>query len=194
MGPYAVWHGDLFLGEFAVPDYHEDEGFARHGNHVIPKGDLLVFVSMYRMEVYRITARSAYWSEEERLHATPVDTVWGNEVLPETLTEMTRWQIAAEATFAAAQERAWELFRSELTPAELNEWKSWRRVTFHGSSGQRYRLHEGRTSNIELIDFRGQRIRSYCVGPQGSLPMGDFLLGQYLGLKYAEEETLAKAP
>src|SRR3954470_19453983 len=62
-----------------------------------------------------------------------------------------------------------------------------------GNSGKHYRIRPKRQMNVEELDEQGVRIAAWCFGPEGELPIGDFMLAQKIALEKNERAALALA-
>ena len=94
-----------------------------------------------------------------------------------------------------ARLRALRLFRSWLTPAELEEYRRRRHVTLTGSAGGRYRLLPvtGSAQRVERHGSREYCRATYCLHPVEPVPPADISLGHYLLLKTDEPAFLEEA-
>lgn len=62
-----------------------------------------------------------------------------------------------------------------------------------GHTGRTYRLVNRKVMNIHKVDETGKVLKTWCVVPEGDLPLGDVLLAQKLALELYEIDTLARA-
>jgi hypothetical protein len=92
------------------------------------------------------------------------------------------------------QQKAEKLLKSWLSEAQLARYekKGWFEVVGN-VTGQRYRIHRGITSNIELIDAAGKRTGRICVVPKGLSALGDVMLAQKVALETDELGALKLA-
>ena len=92
------------------------------------------------------------------------------------------------------QEKAEKLLKSWLSEAQLARYekKGWFEVVGN-VTGQRYRIHRGLTSNIELIDAAGEKTGRICVVPRGLSVAGDVMLAQKVALETDELGALKLA-
>ena len=91
----------------------------------------------------------------------------------------------------AAQERAIQLLKQHLSPAQREQFEklSYLYVT-GGYSRNTYRIRHGVQMNVEQLDRSGRPIRRLCFMPQGYLAVGDVMLAQKLALELFEKEAL----
>jgi hypothetical protein len=93
-----------------------------------------------------------------------------------------------------AEERADELLHSWLSPDQRNQYDEHGYIEVVGSdTGKRYRIHHGRTVNIQELDAAGRHACRWCFGPRDWFPTGDFNLAQKIALETFESEALAIA-
>jgi NAD(P)-dependent dehydrogenase (short-subunit alcohol dehydrogenase family) len=86
----------------------------------------------------------------------------------------------------AAQERAYALFKAQLSPQERRQFEQHRYFdVIGGQSGRRYRIRDGTQMNVEALDSSGRWMSSLCFTPRGRLPVGDVLLAQKIALQLA---------
>jgi hypothetical protein len=88
-------------------------------------------------------------------------------------------------------ERAMALLKQSLSTAQLEQYEKCSYFDVKGShSGKRYRIHHGRSMNVDQLDKIGRRMRGLCFYPRGDLAAGDVMLAQKLALELFEAETL----
>ena len=95
---------------------------------------------------------------------------------------------------ASARERGWRLLEANLTPVQRDQ--HYRGAYFDvigGSTGHRYRIHQGRSLNVDELDADSQVNRRWCFLPKGNLVTGDVMLAQKLALELFEGKALAIA-
>ncbi len=93
-----------------------------------------------------------------------------------------------------AHARGMLLLRENLSPAQAHQFAENGCFEVVGcDTGKRYRIKPWMPANIEELDARGRRIRSWCFFPSGNLVTGDVLLAQKLALELFESEALAVA-
>lgn len=109
-----------------------------------------------------------------------------------------RWQ-AERAEREQADQRANVLLREALTPeqqAELADKQYFTLRTVRPNGEERiYRIHRGRSHNIERVDASGRRMQRYCMHPVIDCPDADTMLAQKLWLQNPdlEDELLRRA-
>ena len=108
-------------------------------------------------------------------------------------------QRAELAESEAAKQRAALILRESLTPeqqAELAE-KNYFTIRSIRPNGEErhYRIHRGRSHNVERVDASGRKIRRYCMHPIVNCPDEDTMLTQKLWLQNPdlEDEFLRRA-
>jgi hypothetical protein len=90
--------------------------------------------------------------------------------------------------------RSLQLLESKLSPLQRQQWRRHRYFdVIGGKTGRRYRIQEGRLSNVAQLNARGQCVRLLCFEPEGVLPIGDVMLAQKIALELFEFEALAVA-
>ncbi len=95
---------------------------------------------------------------------------------------------------AKAKARARELLLSHLSRRQREEFAKTQAFRVRGSSGGRYRLKLGRTSNVErLEDGTDKVLKVYCCHPDDDVPDEDTLIAQKMTIECDEEHFLAKA-
>lgn len=108
-----------------------------------------------------------------------------------------RW-VAEESERRAARLRARLLLRENLTEAQKAELADKCYFTLQiidSETGERrnYRIHQGRSRNVEQVDDNGRRIRTLCAHPAIDCPDEDTMLAQKLWLETREKEFLRVA-
>jgi hypothetical protein len=93
-----------------------------------------------------------------------------------------------------AEEKASALLKHWLSPVQVAQYEKYGyfEVT-GGNSGKHYRIRPKRQMNVEELDQHGVRIAAWCFGPEGELPIGDFMLAQKIALENNEQAALAVA-
>ncbi len=103
-------------------------------------------------------------------------------------------QVVAQVEKSLAEKRAEKLLQEVLTPKQREELAAHRFFTLEtlAASGERriYRIHRGRSRNVEQIDESGRRIKMLCAHPVAPVPDADTMLAQLLMLGSEEEEFL----
>jgi hypothetical protein len=95
---------------------------------------------------------------------------------------------------AEAYERGLRLLKANLTPAQRQQFDTYRYFeVIGGKTGRRYRIRHGCSMNIEQIDRKGRRVCGWCFFPKGRLVPGDVMLAQKLALELFEPEALKLA-
>jgi hypothetical protein len=95
-------------------------------------------------------------------------------------------QEKAERERAAARERADKLLRTNLSPEQREELDRWN--AFHLYVGKKkYRIKRGRSRNVQLLDAKGNVVRTFCAHPRDQVPDEDTMLVQKLMLESQEE-------
>jgi len=61
------------------------------------------------------------------------------------------------------------------------------------SSGKRYRIHYGTTTNVHEVDDEGRPRMGWCFRPIGAMVAGDVMLAQKIALETDERAALAVA-
>jgi hypothetical protein len=91
-------------------------------------------------------------------------------------------------------EKAEALLKSWLSKSQLARYKKkgWFEVVGN-VTGQRYRIHKGSISNVELIDAAGEKAGRICVVPRGLKTNGDTMLAQKVALETDELAALRVA-
>ena len=93
-----------------------------------------------------------------------------------------------------AEQKAGILLKQWLSPPQLAQYERDGTFDVTGSdSGKRYRIRCERQMNVDEYDERDRRIAVWCFGPEGCLPLGDFILAQKLALENDEQATLVVA-
>ena len=98
-----------------------------------------------------------------------------------------------DARRSPAEQRALDLLREWLSPAQRTDFERHGHFEVTGSRGNRYRIRYNRVVNILELDWRGAPMASWCFGPEGNLPTGDIMLAQKIALETDEDTTLAIA-
>jgi hypothetical protein len=103
---------------------------------------------------------------------------------------------AAEGERKLARERAEMLLMENLMPAQREELKqngyfTLRRIDEKGT--RFYRIHRGRSRNVEQVTEEGRRIMTLCAHPHENVPDADTMLAQKLMLMANEQEFLRVA-
>jgi hypothetical protein len=94
----------------------------------------------------------------------------------------------------AASRRGLELLKSNLTPAQLEQYEREERFVVTGSaSGRRYRIRYGDTFNVDELGADGEASQRLCFRPAGDLVIGDILLAQKIALETDETAALKVA-
>lgn len=93
------------------------------------------------------------------------------------------------------QRRALRLFRSWLTPPELEEYRRRRHVTVRGTAGGRYRIRPsaGLTQRVERHGSRDFAKVTFCLHPDHWVPPADVALGHYLTIQTDEPAFIEAA-
>ncbi len=93
-----------------------------------------------------------------------------------------------------AEKRAEQLLTESLTPQQREELTTKRYFTLETitPTGDRriYRIHRGRSRNVEQVDASGRRLKTLCAHPAELVPDPDTMLAQKFMLETAEEEFL----
>jgi hypothetical protein len=93
-----------------------------------------------------------------------------------------------------AGQRGKRLLRANLTPAQLEQFETFRYFeVIGGDTGRRYRIHRSDALNVDEYDEAGTRISRWCFLPVGNLVRGDVLLAQKLALELFESDARAIA-
>jgi hypothetical protein len=100
----------------------------------------------------------------------------------------------------SAAEIAWRLLAEHLSPEQRREMDIKRGFTVTGGkTGVRYRIAQGRISNVQVLNKEGHVLAKLCFGPatyrdgyfREELPDGDIMLAQKIALEDAELEPQA---
>jgi hypothetical protein len=94
----------------------------------------------------------------------------------------------------ARETRGITLLREWLSPMQRAQFDASKSFDVVGcDSGRRYRIHDGRVTNVHEIDDAGQPVTGWCFVPSGYLVAGDVMLAQKIALETNERATLAVA-
>jgi len=94
----------------------------------------------------------------------------------------------------ARETRGITLLREWLSPMQRAQFDASKSFDVVGcDSGRRYRIHDGRVTNVHEIDDAGQPVTGWCFVPSGHLVAGDVMLAQKIALETNERATLAVA-
>lgn len=110
------------------------------------------------------------------------------------LREERQQRAAAEAKEReAATVRAQLILREHLTDeqkAELADKRYFTLTKIDSVTGERrhYRIHQGRSGNVEQVDENGKKVRRFCIHPRINCPDEDTMLTQMLWLRTQEDE------
>jgi hypothetical protein len=98
------------------------------------------------------------------------------------------------AMMDARETRGITLLREWLSPMQRAQFDASKSFDVVGcDSGRRYRIHDGRVTNVHEIDDAGQPVMGWCFVPSGHLVAGDVMLAQKIALETNERATLAVA-
>jgi len=98
------------------------------------------------------------------------------------------------AMMDARETRGITLLREWLSPMQRAQFDASKSFDVVGcDSGRRYRIHDGRVTNVHEIDDAGQPVTGWCFVPSGHLVAGDVMLAQKIALETNERATLAVA-
>lgn len=104
---------------------------------------------------------------------------------------------AAQAVKNAARDKARQLLLAQLDDRQRVDLASngyFELETIQPSGERRrYRIHRGRSGNVERVDQEGRRLRRYCIHPVMACPDEDTMLTQKLWLEHNEELFLRTA-
>ncbi|MBV9563755.1 MAG: hypothetical protein JOY90_25415 [Bradyrhizobium sp.] len=90
--------------------------------------------------------------------------------------------------------RGLRLLREWLSPLQRDQFDTFGYFEVTGChSGIRYRIHSGRSANIEQLDDTGRPHVGWCFVPSGYLVQGDIMLAQKIALETSERAALAIA-
>lgn len=90
--------------------------------------------------------------------------------------------------------RGLSLLREWLSPEQQEQFEASRSFEVVGcDSGKRYRIRQGRGTNVHELDDDGQPIMGWCFIPEGDLVSGDVMLAQKVALETSERAALAVA-
>jgi len=103
-------------------------------------------------------------------------------------------QLAVERERKAreAEERSLQLLEENLTENQKEVYKSTGVIPVQCSSGRKYHIRKGVSSNVHELDEKGGTKRRLCFHPTG-VPVYDVMLAQKLMLEVCEEEALKVA-
>jgi hypothetical protein len=93
----------------------------------------------------------------------------------------------------AAIRRAEVLLRGNLSPEQLRQFDETRSFIVIGRDGRRFRIREGRTANIDLVNPEGIVESRLCAHPRDDVPDCDTMLAQKLLLEDDEQHFLRLA-
>jgi hypothetical protein len=107
-------------------------------------------------------------------------------------------RVIAEGEKARARERAQVLLREHLSDAqkaELADKRFFSLSTIDSKTGEErlYRIHQGRSGNVEQVDATGKRLRRFCIHPHIECPDEDTMLAQKFWLETQEDRFLQVA-
>ena len=132
----------------------------------------------------------------QRLHGT----LAAPPISPERLARVRRWWnglLSARSLFTfdgPLEQRALALLRQNLSASQREQYDKHRFFdVIGGSTGKRYRIHQGFQMNVEELSPSGKRARLLCFTPQGQLPVCDIMLAQKIALECFEADALAVA-
>ena len=92
------------------------------------------------------------------------------------------------------ERRSLKLMRRWLSATQLAQFELRGYFDVIGSStGRRYRIRVGTSTNITELDSLDGSVARWCFVPRESLPAGDVMLAQKIGLENDEESALAVA-
>lgn len=101
---------------------------------------------------------------------------------------------------AGAREAAERLLLSLLSEEQRAQYVERDSIDVVGSSGQRWRIHQGTSGNVEALTEDGRMILRVCAHPrlwdaknEGYLPTADVMTAQLLALRADDKAFLAKA-
>ena len=94
-----------------------------------------------------------------------------------------------EAERVAAQERAEQLLRDQLTIEQAAQLVQGNYFEVISESGKRYQVTRGIQGNVFAYDG-ARRVGRYCIHPDTDVPVGDVMLAQKLMLETCEREFL----
>jgi hypothetical protein len=89
----------------------------------------------------------------------------------------------------AANKRAEKLLIENLSLKQAAEYAQHKHVIVHGRHA-RYRIRQGRSMNIDVIDREGKVTRRLCAYPSHTIPDCDTMLAQKLMLETGEDDFL----
>jgi hypothetical protein len=93
-----------------------------------------------------------------------------------------------------ADKRAMALLRSWLTPEQDRQLEARGEFEVRGcDTGTRYLITYRAVMNVQQLDPEGRPVTKWCFAPEGSLAIGDVLLGQKIALETMERQALALA-
>lgn len=91
-----------------------------------------------------------------------------------------------------ADNKARALLLSLLNPEQRKEFEQHGHFVVHGRQA-RYRIRQGRSGNVDVIDRRGIVSHRLCVHPAMDVPDCDTMAAQLLMLRAAEDEMVRAA-
>jgi hypothetical protein len=90
-----------------------------------------------------------------------------------------------------AEQKAASLLREWLSPLQRAQYDKEGEFEVRGChSGKRYRIPQGRQTNVIELDEQGSRVGSWCFRPEGELTTGDIRLAQKIALETNERAAL----
>lgn len=94
----------------------------------------------------------------------------------------------------AAQERAKLLLVANLKEDQRRDLDTKRHFIVHSKSGERrYRIRQGRTGNVDLLNAAGAVVAKFCIHPAVLCPDEDTMLAQKLMIETDEDGFLLTA-
>lgn len=92
-----------------------------------------------------------------------------------------------------ANSRADRLLLTHLSGEQQRQLLNEEWFEVRGASGTKYRVHRGRTANVDVLNGSGKVVRSLCAHPRMACPNGDTMLAQKLLLEMDEASFLRTA-
>lgn len=111
----------------------------------------------------------------------------------ERMAQYRREAAARQAERDKAIETARRLLMENLTPEQLEQFKRDQSFVVVGRNHRRFRIREGRSANVDVINPDGRISHRLCAHPQEQVPDFDTMLAQKLMLEHDDEHFMRLA-
>ena len=132
--------------------------------------------------------------QENLRNATPEQVAQTQARYREQQDRYREQQAQIQVERSAAEKRAELLLQEVLSPKQREELAAKRYFTMEtiAKTGERriYRIHRGRSRNVEQVDESGRRIKMLCAHPVALVPDPDTMIAQKFMLETQEEDFL----